>query len=367
MRLAMVDYVVPGGGVATWAREVSVALNAELWLWRSEGKTPIGSYGPNAKVMPRRPADKLDILNSYDFVIFVALGTAKAPIPLKVLGGMTRPWAVMAHGGNYAKNTQMVEFFGMSSSDGVIFTSSARQAQPILDAGVSAKVVELPWLPYTPASDCRMPDGEPSEVVMTSRVISTKGCVVLGRMADELKWPLGLYGGSQPLPFGESSSDVFNKLAAIEGFEVLVGPEPPKSAAEWSLRSSGGVGVQYHGMYDPYAIERTMEKAAAHVNLTSAKYTYDHLEYSTLEAIDWGIPAVVTGAQYRADIENLRVWPVNSYISPAKCDPEKLVAVIREAASLGPVEREVLWNINQGLLRDLHSPATYVEKMLKEL
>lgn len=221
----------------------------------------------------------------------------------------------------------------------------------------------LPLLPFKPARLGHWDDWTESDwaarrgFLMTGRIATPKGQRVMAELADELEGPVLFQGKAQ------FKSAVDLREAVVNRGGRVVWAASAAWSSPWLAETVRGNQVRYLGDYDQPDQVR-WDRATVHVNLSGARHSVGHLEYSTLEALDAGLRAVVpdhVNEAYRA-VSKLPTdgWhTTREWRGVGRQDRDYLVHFLNSALKVKPVTYD---EVRSDLGR--HDPVRYVTQLL---
>lgn len=196
--------------------------------------------------------------------------------------------------------------------------------------GVTFK--ELPHLPYQP--QYYAPLRHRQGVLYTGRIAAYKGHSAFARIMHLLDTDVTIQGRAMMA----GARGMLNRvLKNVPDAEVTIEPEGKKFQSPWQVRLPNGYKITYVGPYD-HPNEILWDQATVHVNLTDPSCSPEHLEYSTVEAIDAGLRCVVPERHLAGlDYGTVRGAP---FFGPKDYDADGVVDTIKDALFHGPPPRE---------------------------
>ncbi len=364
MKVALYGLPHVYGGTATWAREVAsgfLSLGDEVHLVAHPKEKR------DYEKVFLKEVEYTEDLDQFDFIILVycqrtmddkkAEKEERLPYYIHALRCTKTPWTTLIHGPHYAKARYLRELFSSPSYVGYYLATAAGYTIG-MPTDLMGEEIRAPFLPLAITKEL-LPGGTHKSVKMTSRIAGNKGQAALCLAADLINpdVDIQLYGDTIVGGFPSGSGDLWKKLiekGAKCSYEVNIFKAEP-----WVI-TYGGHWINYEG---PFRSEtNALIDTACHVNLTSNKFTWGHLEYSTLAAFLRGIPCVVPAHMDIVgypDFE-LPVFSLRYYESVRKHNREELGNTINFAIRHGPPEPA-----NLAEWRDIHSPAKYVKLLTR--
>ena len=361
MKIAFVDLRKPGRGNRVWAKEVNESLNVNYLFWHIPDSIIEMSTFP-VIITPKKIGDKIDVLNSYDFIIFTDFPTNRETSNLiNCLEELKVPWTIMVHGNHYQRVKNLPKFFSYSTYCGKVLTTLSKFVELVNKKNdLSLSCIELPYLPYKLKCDeVNVVEGD--LVVHTSLVSPTKGILPLALVAQNNQIKIVFRGITQNLPYGVTSGVLLNSLLVDYGFTSL-DQHKLHYSGKWEAKKIGL--VRYDGGFN--SLLDAFKDASIHVNLTSITSCGQHLEYTTLEAIDYSILSIVPEDQFFPG-DYPGILSVSEYMRSGKYNPHLLETTILKGLEIDLEEKKERLIELRNFISKRHDPNLYVEKMLKGL
>lgn len=320
MKIAIVEWWPRLCGSVNWGHHFyaggkkSRLAYVDLVTFSNSGR-PLAAWNlGNSDWKIHRLSDAVDVLDSYDFVVFVDLvcfapqlttkdGSA-APYTNIVLR-MKTPWTAMYHGGIYpAKHDETIAtMLSANSFSGRLITTRLDQAiERLTPFGMNKdKFYHNPYLPFEPSllnlGDLNYTVGKP-KIAMTARINPNKGQFAMMELLQSLKTSIECYGY---VAYGmPSCAWSLYELAIQLGYKVIKEPVPkggkitdnpnvPKFHTGPYAVQCGVKRFNYHGEFTKYP------NIAGHIHVSLTNESFgDTPEYVTLEAIAAGAAATVS-------------------------------------------------------------------------
>lgn len=383
MKVAIVQFHPCPGGVNAWIENlqtgfISLGMECDTIAFMPKGK-PVNNDPELKDFSPIRWDRVLDhakheetaaVLDGYDFIVLAeprswkydnpAFKVGATPHYLKVLSRVHTRWTTMFHN-PYEHAPLMHKLFALPSFIGYAVTYStdegpktAREKQLPIDGWVT-----LPFIPYQRrASDQDYGDS----VIMTARLTSSKGQKAAARAwAADPAFDLALFGecsgmGAHPTEAYMLWEEITRRAAPCMSNKV---PEKFKEDP-WNIAAGPAV-FSYNGAY--LRPEDVLGYGNVHLSLTRKAFATGHLEYCSLEALDWGLPVIVP--KHSIPIENAPytypfIIPVE-YTELRKFDPESgdLARAVATAQGISPRP-----DLAAEYLSYFHDPADYARQVI---
>ena len=372
MKVGLVDLAenVRLGGGDTWIKHVIKHWQGDIEhvKWRTPRRDARETIlrGETYRVLRGNFAQRVAQLREYDYILLSNIYSQIAKMPDSYLAFLEAnvPWSVMIHGQHESRKRGQgftKELFDSPAFCGMVVATS-RNFVPAFEEKIERElgVVELPYLPYDRQAGDSLPTRE--GLLSTCVMMSNKGieAMIYGAMGSG--YDLLFRGMYETARYGRHDMLVLERIKKALDLDWEVNVFEREPAWEYVLPS--GEHIRYEGQYDDVA--EGMSEGHVHLNLTSTAFCTDHLEYATLEALDYGLEAVVPGRQL---ISGHPYWlnEVPSYESPVKYDVNELRGAILVALNSSDRRREAYAQHNRDVLRRYHDPVDYVRNLQRGL
>lgn len=371
MKVAIVAFSPMGRGSHKWGWVLAQEWGADYWVDPVPGKDHSYLYedvtyhalGKLARKRHEKLERAVDELDTYDLVIVSEIYKTKKEqcFGYDVLEQLSAPWTMMIHGAPEAGRRRNLPSGLWDSAGwmGKLLTNSENAGQAFSDRyGSVEELVVLPHLPYVRQATSLAPIG--SKIISTSALQSSKGITELSMAAVNIGRDVRLHGSPSYGNYGYGSSAIHNRLVKLLGLNVE--DQKPFDNSLWKLEYNGAE-IDYVGAYDENDLYDVMSHASLNVDLAHATWCTGHLEYVSLEAMDFGVPILVP-SNHMLDMQApYELFTVDDYISPRKYNEESVQHIMTEAANLPVDERMDIAMHNIQILEQYHSPAAYIEEI----
>ena len=365
MKVALLDLTPLWGGVVKWGTYLVEELGIDYLVWHKPKFNPASLSVP-ITIMKGSDAKRLEILDQYDFILVASLHfeITEKQREYRILKQCRVPWTFMVHNFHKFKKDPdyVVELLENSNFTNIVPTTSLDfvwDIQKKLEYTINS--VLLPNLPYRRVCDNGFSYGK--DIIMTSRVVGSKGGLPLVREAQGLGRNIRLHGATYELRSGVTQCQMLR-----EKIQMMRGEEPVsvKSYAEkwdlWDEMLPTGETVSWLGEYDDF--RTVMDNAALHVNLTGNTLAVGHLEYVTLEAMDYGVPVMVPDSHVNS-LEGDQVFKVNDYMRGGKYDKLALQDTLKKALTITKDEAKYMVDNNRKVLDEYYNASQYASQIKK--
>ena len=365
MKVALLDLTPHWGGVVKWGTYLVEELGIEYLAWNKPKFNP--SFLPiPITIMKGGDEKRLEILDQYDFVLVASLHfeITEKQREYRILKQCRVPWTFMVH--NFHKFKKEPEYvrnlLGNSNFTGQVASTSPEFVEDIEDKlNMSLDSIILPYLPYRRICDNEFFYG--TDIIMTSRVVGSKGALPLVREAQGLGRDIRLHGATYELMSGVTQAQMLReKIHVMRGEE----PVPIRTYKEkywpWDEMLPTGEMVSWLSSYDDF--REVMYNASLHVNLTGNTLATGHLEYVSLEAMDYGVPVMVPESHVN-DIEGYQVFKVDDYLRGGKYNKDALRDILKMALTITPEEARYMVDNNRKMLDEYYNANQYANQIKK--
>ena len=374
MKVAIVDLLegVRIGGVETWVKHVMQHWqgDVEYVKWRTPSKEAQQSIllGSKYRVLRGSFKKRVEQLQEYDFLLLSHLYNrlSKMPDAYEAVISSGVPWTVMVHGRHEGRKTgaeYTQQLFYRSNFIGKVCSTSVNFVTDLEDkVQDQIETIELPYLPYTRRGGDSVPAGE--DWLSTCVLTANKGIVPMMLATAGTGRDLTFYGMVDSTRYGRHDLIALEKVG--KALERQYVDSVFESLEPWEHQLPTGEYIQYRGSYED--VGDVMAQGRVHLNLTSARFCTDHLEYTTLEAMDFGLLPLVPSCQLPSKgIPPYVTMRVADYVQPSKFSLEAIQSQLRQSDMFTRVDIEYFASINRRVLEDLHDPVKYVARIQEEL
>ena len=374
MRIAILELAEQHrmSGVDTWVKHLLANWRGgdevEHVRWRPPGPYARASMFRDLPYRTLRGtyAQRVAQLREYDLGVLSNI-TLQRPVLPKAHQAFLEsgiPWTGMIHGhheSHLGKTEALTELFNSPRYIGFVLTTSGGMVAELEPkCGRALDYVELPYLPYRRRGGTEVAEG--AMYLYTGALALGKGLEAMIRGIMGSGRDLLCRGTATGGRYGRPDLLLWEKLR--KQFPEAGWPEVNVfHKGEWEYRLPTGESAMYRGPYgDPREAYRV---GALHLNLTNTTHCVDHLEYTTLEAMDYGLPVLVPEAQVRR--ENPYLLATVPYQTLPTSDLEVLRGALREAGELDHATRVVRVAHNRRQLVELHDPVSYTASVQEAL
>ena len=366
MKVGLLDLTPHWGGVIKWGTYLVEELGIDYLAWNKPKFNPAFLSIP-ITIMKGSAEKRLEILDQYDFILVASLHfeITEKQREYQVLKKCRVPWTFMIH--NFHKFKKEPEYvrnlLGNSNFIGQVGSTSPEFVEDIENKlGIPLNSIILPYLPYRRICNNEFSYG--TDIIMTSRVVGSKGALPLVREVQGLGRDIRLHGATYELMSGVTQAQMLReKIQIMRGEE----PVPLNSHKEkdwpWEEILPTGETVNWLGSYDDF--RTVMYNASLHVNLTGNTLATGHLEYVSLEAMDYGIPVMVPESHVN-DLKGYQVFKVNDYLRGGKYDKKALRDTLEMALFTSYDEAKDMVDNNRKMLDEYYNVSQYASQ-IKEL
>ncbi len=407
MKIAFVEWFPRICGVTEvtkhWATGAApLGYQADLVTFSKSGKS-LAAWQGQGTWQVHRIADIPEVLNAYDLVILSDLicqapqvtgGRSKKnwrePYFIEAMKNVKTPWTTMLHDGSYhAKHEATIDtMLALPSFAGTVLTSRPEMVRRRFASRLAKfKLAVYPYLPYNFAAAKIFTGKRTRDLIMTSRIATTKGqntalallpelagdvhvwgitAFGLPSLAWSMLWELGIALGYAPVKKPSLARRMVGRATHPNAYKFYTGA--------FELRT----GKRRYVYHDDFESQDAIDWAPwVSLSLTNDSLQ-ESLEVVTLDAVAKGAVAVVPVGQFKCDDEARRYctlvtlpyegasWRVKDGVATqtrADWDRARVVATINETLGLPEAKLKKIAVVQHAELAARHAP----EKVLKFL
>ena len=357
------------GGGETWIKELMREWEGEVEhvRWgppRADGRETILRDSPY-RVLRGSNKQRIQQLREYDFIIVSNIYTTASRMVecYETFTAARVPWTMMIHGaheGVHPSVKHVPHLLDSPAFSGVVLTTAQAFVLPFeAQRGTLFDIVELPYLPYRRQFGERVPPN--GGVVSTGVLMRMKGIEAMIRGMEGSGHGLVFRGMIEQAFKRRQDHDVLRKISRDIGADWA--DDLMSSEGGWEVEFPTGEVIRYNGPY--MEVAEAMSEGGVHINLTSTTFCSHHLEYATLEAMDYGLDVIVPQAQLREQSP----YCVNAvdYQTPRRWNVLDVKEKISDALSWPQYIREDIASCNREALVEHHDPKRYVVQVQRAL